>query len=88
MTHNPDYFEVMPQKYKNMSDLTLAWHVHAWQWSIFHLWAPFASMTTDYWKKYLYWLKDYNDNLIYITSWIGWVPLRFFARPEIVVITL
>jgi predicted MPP superfamily phosphohydrolase len=87
--HNPDYFEIMPENYKNVVDLTLAGHTHSWQITLFWLWAPFTP--SDYWKKYLYWVKNFNGNHIYITSWVWWVPLfglplRFFARPEIVVI--
>jgi predicted MPP superfamily phosphohydrolase len=89
MMHNPDYFEVMPENYKSIVDLTLAGHTHSWQITLFWLWAPFTP--SDYWKKYLYWAKNFDGNRIYITSWVWWVPLfglplRFFARPEIVVI--
>jgi predicted MPP superfamily phosphohydrolase len=29
MMHNPDYFEIMPENYKNIVDLTLTGHTHA-----------------------------------------------------------
>ena len=85
ITHNPDYIENMP---KNLIDLTLSGHTHGGQVTFFGIWAPI--LPSEYGEKYRYGLKNFEGMQAYISSGIGTItpPLRFFARPEIVLITL
>lgn len=92
LTHNPDYFERLIRYGESPFDLTLAGHLHAGQATVFGIVGiPFVLDTvTDYGEKYRYGEKKYDGNRIYITSGLGGSvfgqPLRFGARPEIVVI--
>ena len=85
MTHNPDYLENMQT---DLIDLTLSGHTHGGQVTFFGLWAPI--LPSEFGQKYRYGLIDSGNMKSYITSGIGTVtvPLRFFCRPEIVVLTL
>ena len=83
LCHNPDYFELMPAKYRTKVDLTLSGHTHGGQINLFGF-TPFSS--SKYKNKYRYGLKEFDGNKIYISSGLGGVmlPFRFLARPEIV----
>lgn len=85
VSHNPDYAKEVPT---DKIDLVLAGHTHAGQVSLFGLWAPWVP--SKYGQEFRYGLKDINDMKLYITSGLGttFIPLRFFTRPEIAVITL
>lgn len=89
LTHNPDFFEKISEENKRKIDLTLAWHTHWWQVTLFWkiIFAPIKNI-----KKYGYGMKEFNWDKIYITSWVWWTVwdffIRFFAKPEIVVFTL
>ncbi|HNW89038.1 MAG TPA: metallophosphoesterase [Bacteroidales bacterium] len=85
VSHNPDYLEDMNS---NLVDLTLSGHTHGGQITLFGLWAP--KVPSKYGQKYRYGLKEFGKMKSYITSGIGTItpPVRFFCRPEIVVITL
>lgn len=85
LTHNPDYMEGLEAP---LIDLTLAGHTHGGQVTFFGLYAPVQS--TRYGNKYRYGLKHFGNMQAYITSGVGTVtpPLRFFCRPEIVLIEL
>ncbi len=85
ITHNPDYLESMP---KDMIDFTLSGHSHGGQMTFFGMWAPM--LPSKYGQKYRYGLKQFGDMKSYISSGIGTItpPLRFFCRPEIVLINL
>lgn len=85
MTHNPDYLENIQT---DLIDLTLSGHTHGGQVTFFGLWAPI--LPSEFGQKYRYGLIDSGNMKSYITSGIGTVtvPLRFFCRPEIVVLTL
>ena len=84
ISHNPDYLE---QLCTDLIDLSLSGHTHGGQVTLFGFWAPVLS--TKYGEKYRYGLKKSGNRLIYITSGVGTVtpPVRFFCRPEIVLIT-
>ncbi|MDR2956351.1 MAG: metallophosphoesterase [Prevotella sp.] len=92
LSHNPDYMEMLDT---DLVDLMLSGHTHGGQITLFGLWAPILPSTfhpdlPQTGQKYRYgWVKKDNTSL-YITSGIGMggVPLRFFAPPEIVEITL
>ncbi|HPJ22371.1 MAG TPA: metallophosphoesterase [Clostridia bacterium] len=85
VSHNPDYIAgisgVKP-------DLMLSGHTHGGQVTLFGLWAPL--IPSAYWNKFRYGEIDYNDIRLIVTSGVGTItpPMRFFARPEIVRITL
>jgi predicted MPP superfamily phosphohydrolase len=85
VSHNPDYIgEINEEK----PDLMLSGHTHGGQVTLFGLWAPL--IPSKYWNKFRYGEIDYNDIKLIVTSGVGTItpPMRFFARPEIVRITL
>jgi len=85
ISHNPDYLENIPT---DLIDLTFSGHTHGGQMTFFGLWAPI--LPSVYGQKYRYGLKKKGKMQCYISSGIGTItpPLRFFCRPEIVVIEL
>ena len=85
VTHNPDYVEEI--KTPNI-DLILGGHNHGGQITLFGLYAPI--MFSDYGQKYKSGIVETNNTKVVVTNGIGMVnlPLRFFARPEIVVLSL
>jgi uncharacterized protein len=85
VSHNPDYCE---QITTDKVDLVLSGHTHGGQVSLFGFWSPI--LPSGFGQKYCYGLKKMNNFSIYITSGIGTItpPMRFFVRPEIVVINL
>lgn len=92
LSHNPDYMEMLDTE---MVDLMLSGHTHAGQITLFGLYAPIMPSTwhPEYLQtgqKYRYGWKKKGNTRLYVTSGIGMggVPFRFFARPEIVEITL
>lgn len=87
LCHNPDYFEVMEDRYKQKIDIVLSGHTHGGQINLFGF-APF--IPSKYGSKYRYGLKEVNGKKIYISSGLGGVvfPLRFLSKPEIVRVRL
>lgn len=92
ISHNPDYLEMLDS---DRIDLVLSGHTHGGQITFFGLWAPImpSTMHPGYLQtgmKYRYGWKQKKDMRLYVTSGVGVgdFPLRFFARPEIVEITL
>jgi hypothetical protein len=85
VSHNPDYIAAIEG---NKPDLMLSGHTHGGQVTLFGLWAPFVP--SSYGNKFRYGLIPYEGIDLIVTSGVGTVtpPVRFFARPEIVVITL
>ena len=85
LTHSPDFIEELKG---NMIDLTLAGHTHGGQVTFFGLWAPI--LPSRYGEKYRYGLKKKGKMYHYTSSGVGTItpPVRFFCRPEIVLITL
>ncbi|MGC9517750.1 MAG: metallophosphoesterase [Methanomicrobiales archaeon] len=85
LTHNPDYF---PEIDQSMVDLVLTGHTHGGQVTLFGLWAPIPR--SDYGQKYLTGVKKYNNTTLIISNGLGTVilPVRFFARPQIIVVKL
>jgi predicted MPP superfamily phosphohydrolase len=92
LTHNPDFFvDYIALKDRINLDFTLAGHTHAGQVTLFGLLGT-ASISTKNTLKYRYGLRKLNDVPIYISSGLGGTAfnffIRFFARPEIVMINL
>lgn len=85
LSHNPDYF---PKVDKSKVDLVLSGHTHGGQLTFFGLWAPVVY--SDYGNKYRTGIIKENNTTMIINNGIGTVyaPVRFFARPQIYVITL
>ncbi len=85
VSHNPDYVEEI--KNHNIN-LMLSGHTHGGQVTIFGMYAPY--IPSNYKQKYRKGLKQINQIKLIITNGIGVVglPIRFFARPEIVEISL
>jgi uncharacterized protein len=85
VSHKPDYFEKVS---KSKIDLQLSGHTHGGQITFFGLWAPFIN--SKYGQKYVTGLKKSDNNTMIISNGVGmvWAPVRFFARPQIIIITL
>ena len=85
ISHNPDFIDQIDS---NLIDLTLSGHTHGGQVTFFGFWAPILPIESG--NKYRYGLKEINKMKAYISSGIGTItpPLRFFCRPEIVLINL
>jgi len=85
LSHNPDYAEKIQDK---KIDLVLSGHFHAGQITLFGLWAP--AITSENGQLFRYGHVAREDKDFYVSSGIGGqvfgLPLRFCARPEIVVI--
>jgi len=85
VSHNPDYAAKLSDDKPN---LMLSGHTHGGQITFFGLWAPIVP--SKYGNKFRYGEIDYNDIKMIVTSGVGTItpPVRFFARPEIIVVTL
>jgi uncharacterized protein len=83
--HNPDYAEQLPV---GAVDLMLSGHTHGGQVTFFGQWAPF--LPSDYGQKYRTGVVSTEATTVVVSNGIGTIfpPIRFFARPQIVVITL
>jgi predicted MPP superfamily phosphohydrolase len=92
LTHNPDYFvDELNAKERFDFDFTLAGHTHAGQVTFFGLFGK-PPISTKNMFKYRYGLHRLNNVPIYISSGVGGSAygffVRFFARPEIVMINV
>ncbi|WP_209585081.1 metallophosphoesterase [Methanobacterium aggregans] len=85
VSHKPDYF---PLANKLKIDLVLAGHTHGGQVTLFGLWAPFYN--SRYGQEYVSGIKKSGNSTMIISNGIGTVnvPVRFSAKPQIVVVTL
>ncbi|HEQ71291.1 MAG TPA: metallophosphoesterase [Spirochaetia bacterium] len=85
VSHNPEYAEEIKS---DRIDLMLAGHTHGGQITFFGLYAPILPLRTG--QKYRSGVVR-NDNLtVIVSNGIGTVgpPLRFFAPPQVVLVTL
>jgi uncharacterized protein len=85
LSHNPDYIETIRDK---RLDLLLSGHSHGGQITLFGWWAPISN--SYYGEKYRTGLVQTPYTKAVISNGIGTItpPLRFFARPQIVVVRL
>lgn len=85
LSHNPDYY---PQVDTTLVDLVLSGHTHGGQVTFFGLWAPIAR--SEYGQRYLSGMYKEDNSTLIVSNGIGTViaPMRFFARPQIIVIDL
>ncbi|MEN6573417.1 MAG: metallophosphoesterase, partial [Methanobacterium aggregans] len=65
-----------------------AGHTHGGQVTLFGLWAPFYN--SRYGQEYVSGIKKSGNSTMIISNGIGTVnvPVRFSAKPQIVVVTL
>jgi predicted MPP superfamily phosphohydrolase len=85
LCHNPDYAEALSA---GDIDLMLSGHTHGGQVTFFGLWAP--HLPSDYGQRYRTGMVDAATCAVIVSNGVGTIfpPLRFFARPQIVEITL
>ncbi len=86
LTHNPDYFEKLPKS--TYVDMALAGHLHAGQVTLFGLYAPITNSEFD--QTLVHGMIRRPQGSMYVSSGVGgtvgMLPIRFFARPEIVIL--
>lgn len=85
LSHSPDYVEQIRTK---KIDMVLSGHTHGGQVTLFGLWAPL--IPSKYGQKYRTGIIETDYTKVLVTNGVGTVtpPVRFFARPEIVLIHL
>ncbi|MDH7490032.1 MAG: metallophosphoesterase [Anaerolineae bacterium] len=85
LSHNPDFAE---QIQTDGIDLVLSGHTHGGQVTLFGLWA--TAVPSAYGQKYRSGFVRTEHTLAYVTTGVGTItpPVRFCARPEVVLITL
>lgn len=84
LKHEPDYFTEVD---KSRVDLVLSGHTHGGQVTFFGIWAPILPSNG---KKYVSGVFKEDNSTLIVSNGIGTtgIPMRFFARPQIIVINL
>ncbi|MBT9174874.1 MAG: 3',5'-cyclic adenosine monophosphate phosphodiesterase CpdA [candidate division WS2 bacterium] len=85
ISHNPDFVDEIKSR---KIDLVLSGHTHGGQVTVFGLWAPFSPFT--YKPKFRTGVIETENTVVMVSNGIGTVflPLRFFARPQVMIIYL
>ena len=85
VSHNPDFSEDLP---KDTVDLVLSGHTHGGQVTFFGSWAPLTS--SRYGQKYRTGVVRNDVTTVIVSNGLGGipVPVRIYAPPQIVVVTL
>ncbi len=85
VSHTPDFFPLLDKSYV---DVMLSGHTHGGQITFFGLWAPIVH--SKYGNKYRTGVIKKNNTTLVVSNGIGTiiVPMRFFARPQIIVLEL
>jgi len=85
LSHNPDNAELLKD---SRAVLTLSGHTHGGQLNLFGVYAPV--LHSDYGQKYTRGMVQAPQTKVFVSTGFGtvFIPLRFFARAEIVVIRL
>lgn len=80
VSHNPDFYEKTNIKY----DIAFAGHTHGGQVTLFGIYAPITE--SKYGQKYAKTMNYKDDSVIITTKGTGctWLPIRFFAIPEVI----
>ena len=88
LSHNPDYYDAMSTNDREHIDLMLSGHTHGGQITVFGLYAPKKTAQAKYTTGLV--KPDDGRTQIIVSNGIGTVglPIRFFARPQIVLVTL
>jgi hypothetical protein len=84
-SHSPDFAERLRP---GEVDLVLSGHTHGGQLTFFGLWAPLVG--SDHGQTYRTGQIVTDSTTVIVSNGVGSIfpPLRFFARPQIVLITL
>lgn len=85
ISHNPDFFPLLE---KSKADIMLSGHTHGGQITFFGLFAP--TVHSKYGNKYRTGVIKDNSSTLVVSNGIGTIilPMRFFARPQIIVLDL
>lgn len=85
LSHNPDYAESIRN---HKIDIVLSGHTHGGQITLFGLWAPY--IPSLYGQKYRTGMVETEYTRVYVSNGVGTtdIPVRFFARPQIIVFEL
>jgi predicted MPP superfamily phosphohydrolase len=85
VSHVPDFAEKLKT---DKIDLLLSGHTHGGEVTFFGLWAPY--IPSDYGQKYRTGLVRTDKTTVLISNGVGnsFLPIRFFARPQINIIEL
>lgn len=85
VSHEPDYFVEID---KSRVDLMFSGHTHGGQVTFFGLWAPFVP--SKYEQKYITGVFKEDNSTLIVSNGLGTVglPVRFFSRPQIIVVKL
>lgn len=84
LKHEPDYFAELD---KSKVDLVLSGHTHGGQVTFFGIWTP---ILPENGKKYVSGVFEEDNSTLIVSNGIGTAgfPVRFFARPQIILINL
>jgi uncharacterized protein len=84
-SHQPDYAEYL---LPGDADLVLSGHTHGGQVTFFGLWTPLSA--TDFGHETGVTKTQNGDATVVVSNGVGTIfpPVRFFARPQLVVVTL
>lgn len=85
LSHNPDYVEEIRTR---KIDFVFSGHTHGGQMTLFGLWAPL--IPSFYGQKYRTGIIETEYTKVLVSRGVGmvYIPLRFFAQPEIGLIQL
>jgi len=88
LSHNPDFYDKMPPEEREQFDLVLSGHTHGGQVTLFGLYTPVKTTNAKYLAGYH--KPNGSRTTIIVSNGVGTVglPVRFFARPQIVLVTL
>lgn len=83
--HTPDFAEDLET---DKIDLMLSGHTHGGEVTLFGLWAPYVP--SDYGQKYRTGLVETGKTTVLVSNGVGnsFLPIRFFARPQINIVIL
>ncbi|MCL2622793.1 MAG: metallophosphoesterase [Planctomycetaceae bacterium] len=88
LSHNPDNYDATTPTDRKHIDLMLSGHTHGGQVTLFGFYAPVKTAKAEYTSGYVQ--SDDGRTHIVVSNGVGTVglPIRFFARPQIVLVTL
>ena len=88
LSHNPDFYDRMSQNDRESIDLMLSGHTHGGQITLFGLYAPIKTAKAEFTTGCVNPDKGRTNIIISNGVGTGELPIRFFARPQIVFVTL
>ena len=89
LSHNPDFFDELSETEQECVDLMLSGHTHGGQVTAFGFYAPRKTAKAEYISGRVKPNSDGRATVI-VSNGVGTtsLPIRFFARPQIVLVTL